>query len=103
MTKVELTPTALLALAGVVVLGVVAWKLAGKAGELADGAIETAKDAAQAVNPLNNENVFATTVNDVGAVVTGNPKGSWSLGSWIYDVTHPGEDPTRTGGATGSW
>lgn len=99
--KVELSPTALLALAGVVVLGVVVWKVAGKAGELASSAAEAAKDAAQAVNPLNNDNVFATTVNDVGAVITGNPQGSWSLGSWIYDVTHP--EPANTGGATGSW
>lgn len=41
-----------------------------------------------AVNPLNNENVFATSVNKVGGILAGDTSGSWSLGSWIYDLTH---------------
>ncbi len=68
-----------------------------------------AGDAAHAVNPLNPENVFATGVNNVGAVLAGQAPGSWSLGSWLYDVTHPDEarelglGPTNTGGASGNW
>lgn len=103
--KVEVSATAVLALAGLAVVGVVAWKLSGKVGDAAVAAVDAAKDAAQAVNPLNHDNVFAGTVNDVGAVLAGKPEGSWSLGSWIYDITHPNEgEPARNaGGATGSW
>ena len=42
-----------------------------------------------AVNPLNNENVFYEGVNAVGESVSGQE--GWSLGSWIYDITHPNE------------
>ena len=48
-------------------------------------------DAAHAVNPLNPDNVFASGVNNVGAAIAGQAPGSWSLGSWLYDVTHPDE------------
>ena len=49
---------------------------------------QVAQDVAQAVNPLNNDNVFATTVNKVGGAVAGDDSGGWSLGGWIYDMTH---------------
>ncbi|MFZ3221287.1 MAG: hypothetical protein WA174_14715 [Rhodoferax sp.] len=51
---------------------------------------------ANAVNPLNHDNVFAGTVNQVGNILVTDPTGpgknadgSWSLGGWVYDVTHP--------------
>lgn len=44
-----------------------------------------------AINPLNNDNVFYSSVNAVGASIAGVPRDSWSLGSWIYDITHPNE------------
>lgn len=44
--------------------------------------------AAEAVNPLNHDNVFAASVNAAGAELTGKP---FSLGSWIYDKTHSDE------------
>lgn len=52
-------------------------------------------DVAQAVNPLNHDNIFAGAVNAVGEAVSEpdsagmNADGSWSLGGWIFDVTHP--------------
>ena len=52
------------------------------------------KQAANAVNPLNNDNIFARTVNDIGDIVTdGTNDNDFSLGSWIYDVTHPSVYP----------
>lgn len=49
-------------------------------------AVETAKDAAEAVNPLNHDNVIYGGVNSVGGAVTGDK--NWTLGGWIYDITH---------------
>lgn len=41
--------------------------------------------AAHAINPLNNNNVFARAVNDVVS-----PSGTSSLGSKLYDWLHGG-------------
>ncbi|PHR87952.1 MAG: hypothetical protein COA78_36775 [Blastopirellula sp.] len=41
-------------------------------------------DIAQAINPVNDNNVFASGVNAVGAKISGN--GNWSLGGAIYDL-----------------
>ena len=40
----------------------------------------------EAVNPVNDDNIFATGVNAIGAKLSGNEH--WKLGSWIYDATH---------------
>ena len=45
-----------------------------------------AKAAAEAVNPLNNDNVFASGVDSVGASVTGDS--NFKLGAWIYEAIH---------------
>jgi hypothetical protein len=125
--KVELpalSGSAVFALAGVAVLGLVLWKAATS---WAPAATQAIADAAEAVNPLNHDNVIATTVNKV--LGGGDP--SWTLGGAIYDATHPDpvappappinqangviydafgnvigtydEPPANTGGATGSW
>ena len=44
---------------------------------------------AQAVNPVNKDNIFASGVNAVGDVLDdGNRDGSFSLGSKIFDWIH---------------
>lgn len=51
--------------------------------------------AANNLDPTNPENVAYGTVNTWGGAIvddTGagkNADGSWSLGGWIYDITHP--------------
>lgn len=48
--------------------------------------------AANAVNPISPDNVVYHTVNETFGDSTGagaNADGSWSLGGWLYDVTHP--------------
>lgn len=87
--KVGLNGTAVLALVAVAVVGVVVWKGLPKLAQ-------AAKDAGQAVNPLNHDNVFAKGVNAVGGAIVSEPAGagknadgSWTFGGWIYDVTHP--------------
>jgi hypothetical protein len=48
-------------------------------------ATDTAASALNAVNPLNNGNVFATGANNVVSTVTGRPE---TLGGWLYSATH---------------
>jgi hypothetical protein len=55
---------------------------------VATKAEETISDTASAINPLNNNNIFASGVNGVGQKLSGN--NNWSLGGWIYDITHDG-------------
>jgi len=45
-----------------------------------------AKDTITAIAPTNPNNIFASGVNDVGRSLSGND--NWTLGGWIYDVTH---------------
>ena len=52
-------------------------------------AIKAAGVVGDAINPVNDNNIFASGVNAVGAKISGNKH--WSLGSWIYDITHDSE------------
>ncbi len=45
--------------------------------------------AGNAVNPTSDRNLAYRGVNSVGAALSGDA--SWSLGSWLYDLTHPSE------------
>jgi ketopantoate reductase len=67
----------------VVGLGVLGAYLVGRLA--ADKAVK----AAQAVNPLNNENVFYNATNSVGSVLTQDEH--FTLGGFIYDVLNPVE------------
>lgn len=124
---IELTPGAVAVGLGVLVGGFVLWRASQAAGAAAGAVVDAVGTAAQAVNPFNNDNIFASGVNAaVGAVMSQggdtvagmNADGSWSLGGYIYDMTHRdamtgqyawwqfgGTEtaPANTGGATGSW
>lgn len=53
----------------------------------------------QTINPVSPNNAIYSGVNKVGANLTGDT--SFSLGSWIYSLTHSSYDPnasTFTGG-----
>lgn len=53
---------------------------------------ETAHAAVESVNPLNKNNVVYRGLNAVGDVVDdGEDDNSWSLGAWVYNVTHADE------------
>lgn len=61
-------------------------------GRKVAGAIPGAASAVgQAINPVNPDNIFAGSVNAVGGALSGQD--DWSLGSWVYDVTHEEYDP----------
>lgn len=63
------------------------------------------------LNPASDQNFIYRGVNGIGSGITGDR--DWSLGSWLYDVTHPTPAPkpiTSGGGgqfnghgATGGW
>jgi len=50
---------------------------------------ETVSQVSNAVNPLNDQNVFAEAVNDAGSILTQDE--NFSLGGWFYDVVHGDE------------
>jgi len=69
--------------------------LAGVAGAaaaavLAHRTAQAAERAAQAVNPVNPDNVAYAGVNAIGRALSGRE--DWSLGVWLYEITHPEED-----------
>jgi hypothetical protein len=61
------------------------------AGQVLDAASTAVDTIATGVNPTSTENWAYRGVNAVGGAVAGQPSGSWSLGTWIYDITHPGQ------------
>ena len=67
----------------VIAIGVVGAALIYYAGKKAN---ETVVTVGNAVNPINNDNIFASGVDAVGAKLSGNE--NWTLGGWIYDITH---------------
>ncbi len=54
-------------------------------------AIKAAGVVGDAINPVNDGNIFNQGVLAVGRKITGN--NAWSLGGWIYDITHDRENP----------
>lgn len=57
--------------------------------KLLDKASDAATAAGNAVNPTSDQNLAYRGVNAVGSAISGDEH--WTLGGWIYDVTHPGE------------
>ena len=83
---------------GVLIGAYVLWKASGAVGKLAGSAVDAVKGAAsatvdavgtaaQAVNPVNHENIFATGVNSLGAGIAGDA--NWTLGGAVYDWFNP--------------
>lgn len=71
------TDKQLLIIFGVVVVGgVVAYDQASRAAGSLVGY----------VNPASPSNIFYAGVNAVGASISGSE--SWSLGEWLYDISH---------------
>lgn len=57
-----------------------------KTGQAVDAVGEVvAKD----LNPANKNNIINKGVSSLGATISGND--NWTLGGWVYDVTHPRE------------
>ena len=66
-------------------LGIGALVLYKGTGKAVDAVKEGAGAVGNAINPLNSANIFAGSVNKVGAYVSGTP--AWSLGGWLASIT----------------
>lgn len=71
-------------------------------------ALAAADLSLQAINPANPNNAIAGAVNGLGETITGTP--SWSLGGWVWELSHPGQRQAERevtggggGGASGAW
>lgn len=111
------------AIAGAVLLGGLLYLVNRAAGAVSDtvgGVLDSVTDAASTTfNPASDQNFVYGGVNALGSwlsptsapdgtsVPGRNADGSWTLGGWIYDVTHDdpmsSPPPKPTGGATGWW
>lgn len=104
--KVAPVSADLLIKAGLAVAGVAAlyyaWsKVSNAAGDAIDGIGEAASAAGGAIltgiNPGNSDNLVNKTVTAIGSSIVTDPAGagknadgSWTVGGWLFDVTHPG-------------
>jgi hypothetical protein len=90
------TETKVIIAGGAVVL-IAAWYASKKLGQAYDGVAtavgdaydwtaETVKETVPYVNPADSRNVVYSSIGAVGGAISGNK--DWSLGGWIYDVTH---------------
>lgn len=75
---------------GAVAVGVVWYgykKISGAAGAAVGSVVETVSEVAStSLNPASDQNLIYRGINAVGGAAAGSD--SWSLGSWIYDLTH---------------
>ena len=99
--KVQLQSQTVLILVAMAVVGVGGFMLYRKARAVGSAAVDTAKEAAWAVTPWNNDNVIYGGVNSAGAAITGD--NNFSLGGWIYDKTHSDPMAPVNVGVTGGW
>lgn len=87
----KLGATGVLALAGLGVAGLVAWRVYRAGGQVAEAAAELAQ---RDLNPASPDNVVNRGVSAIGAAISGDP--AWSLGGQLYDWTHTDQaDPGR--------
>jgi hypothetical protein len=63
--------------------------------------VETVGDVGNAINPVNDNNVFAVGVDSVGAKLTGDV--DFKLGGWLYDKMNDKYDPNETVRNDGVW
>lgn len=63
----------------------VLWRVRQDAIAVGGAVVDLAGTVGHAVNPLNQNNAAAGTVNAVGQALSGDA--GWSLGTWIYDMT----------------
>lgn len=91
--KLSLTGGGVVGLAAVAAVGVGALWLYSKRGAVA----QAAGAAVDAVNPASSTNIVNRGVTAAGAAISGDD--SWTLGGWLYDVTHRDEVATLLQGS----
>ncbi len=53
-----------------------------------------AKQALETINPVSENNIINQGIEGVGTALSGEP--GWTLGGWLYDITHPVTDIAPT-------
>lgn len=98
-------PATVAILAGVGALAAI-YLIKSAASAAKDGAAEVVGAVGQAINPTSDKNVVYSGINAVGNVLATDPTspgrnadGSWTLGGWIYDMTHKDAVAQATGTA----
>lgn len=85
-----------LTLAAGLAAGLAVLWLVKKAGEARDSAAAAAVDAvksvADALNPTSASNLAYRGVNALGDAITADDPRPFSLGVWLYEVTHPAQN-----------
>lgn len=98
----EILNTRAAAYVGVAAVGVlVLWWIGRKAA--ASGSV-LLDETVGLVNPADSRNLVNRAVTTVGSAVSQDS--NWTLGGWIYDLTHPAYDPNapvRQESAPVSW
>lgn len=82
--KVHVGATGILALAAVAAGAYVLWRGSRAAGEIAGQVAGAVSYGVQQINPMNPDNVFASSANAVTSAATGRPE---TFGGWLRSVT----------------
>lgn len=109
--QLQVNATAVVAVAGVAVAGLALWKLSGVGGDVAAAVSDGVKSAANAVSPLNNDNVFAATANAAASAIAGRDEtlggALWEVDNWLWEhnpfTAQAAPATVNTGQVTGSW
>lgn len=87
---------------GYIALGCLGAAIVWYMSKKAEAAGKTAADFVNTyLNPASDKNLVYAGVNKVGSVATGDD--SWSLGSALYDFTHPTYNPNETDSGILDW
>jgi hypothetical protein len=84
---------------GAALLGLAWWALERARSAASDAVGGALSSIGEAVNPASADNLINRAVTAIGEAITGpqspgrNADGSWTVGAWLYDVTH--DDPTN--------
>lgn len=100
MERQPVKPATVAILAGVAGL-TVAYLVTRGARSAVDTAGAIITTAGQAIDPTSTENVFYQGTNAVGAILTQQPRESFSLGAWAWEKLNP-EQAARDRAITGA-
>ena len=90
----KLDPVGTLQIALIVGAGVAVYLIATRAFKTGEKIVDAAKGViTKDLNPASSDNIVNRAVSAVGGALTGQD--DFSLGSWIYDITHKDYNPSN--------
>lgn len=82
----KIAPNTQTLLAGAAVVFLAAWYLQSKLSNGGRILADAAGTVAPYINPADPNNIMYSGIGAVGTVISGDY--DWSLGTWLYDVSH---------------